>query len=328
SGTGGADGGLIGTVGGPGGSGGPDFARPVAPGGYAWWYVDAFSDDGAQAFTLIAFVGSVFSPYYHWAKRRDPENHVAINVALYNRRGGRWAMTERGREALVRDDSTLAIGPSALRWDGTALRITLNEISFPKPARVRGEVVIHPEVRTTVPQVLDGAGRHVWWPFAPRSRVELRMDNPDIRWNGHGYFDFNCGSEPLQDAFSRWDWSRAPLADGGAALLYEVTPRQGADRLLSLRVDRDGALSAFSPPPKAPLGATGWRVARGTRCDVGAPPTVLRTLEDTPFYARSLLSTRLAGEETRAVHESIDLDRLRAGWVWPLLPFRMPRRGG
>ncbi|HCF18949.1 MAG TPA: carotenoid 1,2-hydratase, partial [Rhodospirillum rubrum] len=61
----------MGTVGGPGGSGGPDFARPVAPGGYAWWYVDAFSDDGAQAFTLNAFVGSVFSPYYHWAKRRD-----------------------------------------------------------------------------------------------------------------------------------------------------------------------------------------------------------------------------------------------------------------
>ena len=33
--------------------------------------------------TIIAFVGSVFSPYYHWSGRAEPENHVAINVALY-----------------------------------------------------------------------------------------------------------------------------------------------------------------------------------------------------------------------------------------------------
>jgi len=43
--------------------------------------------------TVIAFVGSVFSPWYHWAGRREPENHVAINVALYSRRGNRWSMT-------------------------------------------------------------------------------------------------------------------------------------------------------------------------------------------------------------------------------------------
>jgi carotenoid 1,2-hydratase len=46
---------------------------------------------------VIAFVGSVFSPYYHWAGRRDPEDHVCINVALYRPGGNRWSMTERGR---------------------------------------------------------------------------------------------------------------------------------------------------------------------------------------------------------------------------------------
>jgi carotenoid 1,2-hydratase len=52
---------------------------------------------------------------------------------------------------------------------------------------------------------------------------------------------------------------------------------------------------------------------------------VIQTLEDTPFYARSMLSTRLFGEAVTAVHESLDLDRFRTAWVRALLPFRMPR---
>ena len=38
------------------------FDAPVQPGGYAWWYVDALSDDGCHGLTIIAFVGSVFRP--------------------------------------------------------------------------------------------------------------------------------------------------------------------------------------------------------------------------------------------------------------------------
>ena len=68
--------------------------------------------------TLIAFIGSVFSPYYARARRRgaaDPLQHCAVNVALYGPRGKRWAMTERGRAAVARTPSSLAIGRSALR---------------------------------------------------------------------------------------------------------------------------------------------------------------------------------------------------------------------
>ena len=48
----------------------PRFDRPVPPNGYLWWYLDALSDDGRHGFTIIAFVGSVFSPYYAAARRR------------------------------------------------------------------------------------------------------------------------------------------------------------------------------------------------------------------------------------------------------------------
>ena len=52
--------------------------RPVAPGGYRWWYVDALSDDGQHGLTVIAFIGSVFSPYYAWSRRgARSANHCA-----------------------------------------------------------------------------------------------------------------------------------------------------------------------------------------------------------------------------------------------------------
>jgi carotenoid 1,2-hydratase len=76
--------------------------------------------------TLIVFIGSVFSPLYAWSRRRgagDPGNHCAVNVALYERKR-RWAMTERGRAAVSRSVERLAIGPSALPWDGSCSRST------------------------------------------------------------------------------------------------------------------------------------------------------------------------------------------------------------
>jgi carotenoid 1,2-hydratase len=59
------------------------------------------SDDGRHGLTIIALIGSVFSPYYAWARRRgptDPEHFCALNVALYGVDKG-WAMTERGDRA-------------------------------------------------------------------------------------------------------------------------------------------------------------------------------------------------------------------------------------
>ena len=76
--------------------------------------------------------------------------------------------------------------------------------------------------------------------------------------------------------------------------------------------------------PRCPGRAGG--IARGTRADDPARTRVRRTLEDTPFYARSVLSQRLLGEDVTAVHESLSLDRFRTRWVQALLPFRMPRR--
>ncbi|MBO8085135.1 MAG: carotenoid 1,2-hydratase [Marichromatium sp.] len=290
------------------------------------------SDDGQHGLTVIAMLGNVFSPYYAWRRRRaapnlDPFDHCALNVVLYGRDGKkRWAMTERGRGALHQSADTLRIGPSGLHWDGEALTIDVDELTVPLPSRLRGRIRVHPSAINPQDFVLDGKARHRWWPIAPVARVELDFQNPGLRWSGAGYLDSNRGEEPLEAGFQRWDWSRAALSDG-AATLYDATERDGRNSQLALRFARNGEVEQVAPPPRAALPtASVWRVGRGTQCEAGDQARVVQTLEDTPFYVRSVVETRLCGERVESVHESLDLDRFAANWVQMLLPFRMPRK--
>jgi carotenoid 1,2-hydratase len=317
SGRGRADGGAVGPTGGARPAPGPRFDAHVPPGGYAWWYIDAFSHDGRYGLTIIAFVGSVFSPYYAWSRWRDPLDHCALNVALYRLDGGAglWAMTERGRRALTRETHALGVGRSAVAWDGDALTITIDEHAAPIPARVRGTVRLTPAAVTDFTLALDPARRHLWRPIAPRAHVAVALTAPDLVWSGDGYLDSNVGSEPLQDAFRSWHWARVHRGDD--VLLHYDTQRQDGGDTHALRVAGD-RVEAVPAPSYAALAPTPiWRMPR--RAPAGA--AVKATLEDTPFYARSALTC----DGCATMHESLSLDRLRQPVVRAMLPFRMPR---
>jgi carotenoid 1,2-hydratase len=305
------------------------FNRVVVPGGYAWWYIDALSDDGKVGLTLIIFVGSVFSPYYAWARRRgaaEAVNHCSFNLALYGEGPHRWAMTERPAHKVVREENSLTIGPSNIFFNGKTVDIRIDEISTPWPRRLRGNIRFTPTMRCERSFPLDAAGLHRWAPFAPRGRIEVSLDQPDLKWHGEAYFDSNFGDEPLENGFHSWTWSRASLPDG-TVVLYDYQPRGAAAGSMALHFDRSGGMQTLPLPAVTPLPVTGWRIPRTTRADDGAA-RVLMTLEDGPFYSRSLLETRLMGQQTRAFHESLSLDRFGSAWVQCLLPFRMPRASG
>lgn len=250
-----------------------------------------------------------------------------MNVALYGRPGQRWAMTERGAAAVDRTETTVRIGPSSMRWEDGRCVVDLNEIAFPFIRPLRGRVIIEPKALNGADFALDDAGKHRWWPIAPCARIQVEMDRPNLNWEGSGYFDSNRGSEPLEEGFKGWDWSRNERPNGDTVVYYDLIRRDGSAHGISHEFRSDGSEISVPAPPKVRLRNINWQVPRVTRSDGGQGARVLRTLEDTPFYSRSAVQTLFDGQKTDGVHESLDLDRFNSPWVKLLLPFRMPRRG-
>lgn len=284
------------------------------------------SADGAHGLTIIAFIGSVFSPYYAFARSRgrgDPENHVSMNVALYGR-PKRWAMTERGRTSLRRDETCLEIGASAMQWDGETLTVTIAETTAPLPSKLKGTIRLRPRALTRDGFELDARGGHRWQPLAPSSDVEVSLTAPGLSWRGTGYFDTNSGDEPLEHAFRSWTWSRFDLG-AGARIVYDSIDRQGVARPLSLRIGASGDIELAQPLSYSALPRGFWGVERHAPADPGAAPKLVRTLEDAPFYNRSEILSQVDGVTARGVHETLLGPRVAAPWVRMMLPFRMPR---
>ncbi|MFV8751680.1 carotenoid 1,2-hydratase [Nannocystaceae bacterium ST9] len=312
------------------------FSLAVRPGGYAWWYVDALSDEGDYGLTLIAFVGSVFSPWYARERRvmraggapADPERHCAINVAIYRRQGRDvWAFTEH-RE-FARERLQFRLGASALRWTvddrGPRLEITIAERTAITGRAIRGRVILRPSALFGPRVALDPGERHRWYPIAPHARVEAEFERPELRFSGSGYHDVNEGDEGLEHAFTRWSWSRAELDRDRTAILYDVAGSEPRAFEFSPATRTMTTLDPREFGPSVALAKTGWRIERTIRSDRGTRPALIRTLEDTPFYSRNLIALTLRGQATTAVHESIDLQRFARAWVRFLLPFRIRR---
>lgn len=274
-------------------------------------------------------MGSVFSPTYFRARahelRPEPSRFCALNVALYGEGGTRWAFTEHPHQQVRRSAEALELGRSRLAWEDDALVIHVDERTAGVGLRLRGTVRLRPRRCFEHPLALDPHARHHWWAVAPRADIEVEMQQPGLRFRGSGYHDTNFGREPLERGFSTWDWSRAELPEG-TAVLYDARPRDGEASERGLLFRNDGRVDPLTAAVRHELPRTGWGIERATRADAGEPPRLLRTLENTPFYARSLLETTLMGQRVTAMHESISLLRFEQRVVQLMLPFRI-RRG-
>ena len=233
-------------------------------------------------------------------------------------------MTERGAAQVTRSASSLSIGSSSISSDGNSVQVDIDEICAPIPRRLRGSIRVTPAFWNERSFDLDDQALHRWTPHAPSARVEVSMREPHSSWSGRGYLDCNDGDVPLEDTFREWTWSRASLPSR-TLLLYDTAPRTGAPRNLALDFSGNGRIEPFEAPPAVELEMTRWRMRRPTRGAAGHATRIVRTLEDAPFYSRSVLDMQLFGERAPVMHESLSLDRFRSPWVQCLLPFRMPR---
>lgn len=272
----------------------------------------------------------MFSPAWRRARlsgRDDPFAHCAVNACVYGP-GGRWAFTERAADPATRAPDAWALGPSRIAWRDGALELTLDEVCVPLPRRVRGRVRLWPELGAPAPLDLDSEGRHHWWPAAARARAEVELDEPALRFQGQGYHDQNWGDEALEDGFARWTWSRGWTRDG-VLMQYDTVPRRGPPVQRTLALGPQGAAPAPALPHPVDLPGTLFGVPRATRSAVAGGAHLVRTLEDTPFYNRSLVRLDAGPAQPDApllaVHEAVDLDRFTRPWVQFLLPFRIRR---
>ncbi len=236
-------------------------------------------------------------------------------------------MTERGRGALRRDAEHLHIGPSTMRWDGGSLLVDFDEVTAPLPTRLRGTLRVTPRIAGRKVVSLDEAGRHRWSPIAPSARVEVALDRPRGAWSGEGYLDSNWGSRALEQDFAEWHWCRATVRDG-TAILYNVTRRDGTRKHLALHYHSTDQAGEFTPPPEICIGTSFWRLPRRTGAEAGFHARVLENLEDSPFYARAVVATKLLGQDVTAMHEQLSLSRFDTPWMRLILPVKAPRRSG
>jgi len=237
-------------------------------------------------------------------------------------------MTDRGRQALCAEAGRLQIGPSVMRWTGSELIITVDEISsLPLVSRVRGTITLIPEALSTVELPLTADGAHVWRPFAPKARIAVALEARGWQWWGHGYFDANFGTRALEDDFRFWTWGRYPTRDG-AICFYDALRRDGTALEAAIRFDGKGTAALVEAPPRTRFKSSLWQVSRETRADPGVTPKQVMAMLDAPFYSRSVVQTRIESEEVTGVHEALDLDRFASPLVKLLLATRVPRRSG
>ena len=316
---------------------GLSFADPVASGGYRWWYVDAFNAEKTAGMTLIAFVGSVFSPYYATARRHppaDPENHVSLNAIFYGPDRKRWALTERGRPELRREADLFQVGPSQISLADNVLTFEIDEWCVPIPSRLRGVVRVRMRHQNAECLPLDDQGLHRWWPVSPVCDVAVELEKPGLSWQGTGYLDSNGGTVALESSFRNWHWMRVHRRDETGTVYYDSQLLDGAWRGLCLQHGDDGRVLSVTQDSEPALDnlppTTVWRMGRAVRSAAlpGSASTQITTFEDTPFYARSALSPSVQTDISSVMHESLDLERFSSRWVQTLLPFRMPRRAG
>jgi carotenoid 1,2-hydratase len=245
-----------------------------------------------------------------------------MNVALYSPRASAWAFAESAIPDAGRAEDRVSIAGSTMEWRDDRLVATINERTIPMRLPLRGTVIVHPLVPTNLELTIDGDGLHRWWPAAPLARIEVDLPVPGLRFAGHGYYDANAGSVPLDRTFEAWNWSRA-TNQNFSFLTYDIACATGAERSIAFKLSKNGEVTWRTPSPSMALPRTAWGIDRRIRADPGDRPRIIRSLEDGPFYGRALVEASLEGEKVIAMHEVLAAHRLRRRWVHFLTRFRM-----
>ncbi|NBT40948.1 MAG: carotenoid 1,2-hydratase [Alphaproteobacteria bacterium] len=282
------------------------------------------SHDKTRAISIIAFIGSVFSPWYAWSGRKAPHNHCCINVATYGP-GGRFTMTERPGRTTIQTPDSFHVGPSSFQWTDDGLVINIDEYSAPPiPGRVKGRILLKPHFLTSAAVAISKDDAHMWRPFAPRADISVELEAPGWQWSGEGYMDANFGDRSLEEDFQFWTWGRFP-SQHGSYCFYDAERTDGSKLEAAFLCDEDGNFQTISAPTSKEFKPSLWRVKRNTRTDVGENARQIMNMLDAPFYSRSMIETYIHKERVTGIHEALDMRRFNRQFIKAMIAMRTPR---
>jgi carotenoid 1,2-hydratase len=288
------------------------FDHPVLAAGYAWWSVDAESEDGQQRLHLSVCVAPPFAAARPGASAPQASLHVALygQTACHAQRLVPCDQVERGA-------AHLCIGRSRLRWERGDLVIDLGLQRGLGRRPVRGRVTVSVISQSREARVLDAAGLHSWWPVAPGARARVELEQPGVSWQGPALHEVRWGNEPPVRMFSRWTTLHT-LHEEGALTACATEGRDGARHSSAAFVSGEGTTQVLPAGDVTPLGTTRW----GLRPACPGVVMASETLEDTPYFVRSRLLIKTPAGPRSATLEHFDLGRWQQRWVQGLLPWR------
>lgn len=291
----------------------------VAPGGYQWWYFEAYDPVADVRVLAILFDGNPFHPQYlrryAWYRRAPtrfippvPVEFPGILVRVY----------EKGQivHRVMRGDRV-----GGCRWTDASVRVgddgftRLSDGGMHLSIRGSLDLTWRPKVTTDasrqVQELAHGvsvAEPHGWIVSNPLCAVEgeLTLRHRRERFSGLGYQDHNYGAEPVHLAARRWFWACAWL-DGRAHVVAEVVPTRGPSQGVRL-------IGSDAPGSATWSARTAWRLPYPTMVDFGEHLRLdePRVVESTPVAVQLRYRAQVGALTTTALAHVVEPGR--AGW--------------
>ncbi|KFY46544.1 hypothetical protein V495_02397 [Pseudogymnoascus sp. VKM F-4514 (FW-929)] len=219
---------------------------------FDWWYFDAVSTDGSQAFTVIFFTSSAIGFSFDFFSAVDP-----LNVWVFATFGDGSPASVFPVPAVSVTTTTNGDGASG-DWHGSG-------ISFKGESDLSSYVVKldNPVIGLTGTFTLKsrGPGHYNCGPLGPNQDeqslphigwvnvmpgadavVDVKVLGKPLKFEGHGYHDKNWGDIPFITALKSWYWGHASVG-GYDLVFFDMIDPQGVNKVGGYAL-KDGAVVA------------------------------------------------------------------------------------
>ncbi|MCB9680041.1 MAG: hypothetical protein H6733_01090 [Alphaproteobacteria bacterium] len=325
-----------------------------APGGFAWWYLDALDEAGNGAVCIWSY-GLPFLPGLRADRLagdpRRPRLHPSLNLALYRQGRPAWySLLTLPPERVTWDGLSWQFGDSTLHRDdgsrdGRGATLTA-DLDLPCPGsaeRLRGRITLTGP-RATHTGIPEGPLAHAWTPLlgAAQATVDLTLgDAPFLSLRGSGYHDRNASHTALDAlGIDHWTWGRAVFGDT-LVIHYLTWPAEpdGVPVLVVVQVGADGAVTVredvratLRGRRRSWMGMTWWRqvdLHLGGEGDADALSVQYDApVDDGPFYLRCQTRVTWRGQQARGWAELCRPDRIDLPRHRPLVQMCVQREQG